>query len=198
MTNKISVTNYKNGGTGTYQVNNSNLIVCVKPVHSFYKNYIELIEFIEINKILGVSKFMIYNETMSPEVSCVLNYYKGHENILTILPWELMEPLEKGEIQNRGCLAALNDCIYRNMNDFGYLMQIDLDEFIIPHIHESIPDMLEYLVLNKIKGEKLGKWQNLIMQENQKKLANPNVTTSFNFQNAFFCLQFGNIFMPPL
>ncbi len=40
--------------------------------------------------------------------------------------------------RTEGLFAALNDCLYRNMNTFKYLMLIDFDEFIIPH-QASLP-----------------------------------------------------------
>ena len=46
-----------------------------------------------------------------------------------------------------------------------YLMNIDLDEYIVPHSKKSIPELLGYLESD-----------------------NENVA-AFNFQNAFFCLQ---------
>jgi hypothetical protein len=41
--------------------------------------------------------------------------------------------------RTEGLFAALNDCLYRNMNTFKYLMLIDFDEFIIPHQAEPNP-----------------------------------------------------------
>ena len=65
------------------------------------------------------------------------------------------------------------------MNDFRYLMLIDFDEFIIPHMNETIPDMLEYLNSNRV------------LTKNGRKLNHPKLTSSYSFQNAFFYLQFG-------
>jgi len=49
--------------------------VCVKPVYNWYNKTQEILEFIEMNRMLGVDKFSFYNHTMSPEVSCVLGHY---------------------------------------------------------------------------------------------------------------------------
>ena len=177
-TNRLPVLNYQNGGTGTYQVNKTDIGVCVKPIHFHYNKTYELIEFIELNKILGVTKFTFYNHTMSDDVSCVLNYYMNQENVVSVKPWNL-EVDSQTEIRTEGLFAALNDCLYRNMNDFHYLMLIDFDEFIIPHMNDSIPDMLEYLNSKKV------------VMKNGRKLTHPKLTSSYSFQNAFFYLQFG-------
>ena len=119
---------------------------------------------------------------MSDDVSCVLNYYMNQENVVSVKPWNL-EVDSQTEIRTEGLFAALNDCLYRNMNDFHYLMLIDFDEFIIPHMNDSIPDMLEYLNSKKV------------VMKNGRKLTHPKLTSSYSFQNAFFYLQFGkNLF----
>ncbi len=72
--NQLPVLNAKDG-TGTYDVNSTDVGVCVKPMHFHYNKSMELIEFIELNKILGVTKFTLYNDTVSNEVNCILNHY---------------------------------------------------------------------------------------------------------------------------
>ena len=172
--------NSKNGGTGTNEVNKTDIGVCVKPIHFHYNKTFELIEFIELNKILGVSKFTFYNHTMSDEVGCVLDYYMNQENEVSVMSWDLKVDSQT-EIRTEGLFAALNDCLYRNMNEFHYLMLIDFDEFVIPHMNDTLPDMLEYLNSNKVT------------MKNGRKLAHPKVTSSYSFQNSFFYLQFGKI-----
>ena len=51
------------------------------------------------------------------------------------------------------------------MHTSKYLMNIDLDEYIVPHSKQTIPELLGYL------------------ESDDKNIA------AFNFQNAFFCLQ---------
>ena len=180
ITNHLPVINFDNGGTGTYEVNKTDVGVCVKPIHFHYNKTLELIEFIELNKILGVSRFTLYNHTMSDEVSCVLNYYTKQEGTTSVMSWDLHVDSQT-EIRTEGLFAALNDCLYRNMNDFRYLMLIDFDEFIIPHMNDTIPDMLEHLNSNRV------------LTKNGRKLNHPKLTSSYSFQNAFFYLQFGKL-----
>ena len=80
-TERLPVINPNNGHTRAYQQrtqsyhkNSKNDVgLCVKPIHSNYNNWLEIIAFIEMNKILGISKFIVYNESMSDNVSCVLD-----------------------------------------------------------------------------------------------------------------------------
>ena len=190
-TNKLLVINSKNGGTGTHKVQNTDIGVCVKPIHSHYNNTLEIIEFIELNKLLGAKKFIIYNESMSEEVSCVLNYYIQKENLVRIIKWDLLSKIDASSVAIRGVLSALNDCIYRNMNEFHYLMQIDLDEFIIPRIHNTIPEMLKYLDSHKTESVKLSRDQIANLKKTAKLRKNSRKTTAYSFQNAMFYLRFG-------
>lgn len=72
--NQLPVLNAETG-TGRDEVNSTEVGVCVKPMHFHYNKTLELIEFIELNKILGVTKFTLYNDTVSQEVNCVLQHY---------------------------------------------------------------------------------------------------------------------------
>ncbi len=55
------------------------------------------------------------------------------EGIVEILTWKL-DLKSQEEIRTEGIFASLNDCLYRNMYKLDYLIFMDLDEYIIPHI----------------------------------------------------------------
>ena len=114
------------------EIDSSAVGVCVKPIHFEYNKTSELIEFIELNRLLGVSRFTLYNDTMSDEVSCVLERYASSKRVqLSVLEWKL-NVASQTEIRTEGLFAALNDCLYRNMLRVQYLALIDFDEFIVP------------------------------------------------------------------
>ena len=182
ITNRLSVINSKNGGTGTHQVNKTDIGVCVKPIRASYNRTLEIVEFIELNKILGVSKFTVYNQSMSEEVSCVLNYYMNQEHSVYVMQWDLMDVDSTLNIHDTGGLAARNDCVYRNMNEFHYLMMVDLDEYIIPHVNTSLQDMLKHL-----NSKNFG----MRVRNPLLKSTHPKLISSYNFKNGFFYLQFG-------
>ncbi|KFM72270.1 hypothetical protein X975_10615, partial [Stegodyphus mimosarum] len=143
------------------------IAVCIKPLHYEYNKVKNLIEFIELNRILGVNHFVLYNHTIGAEVECILKKYEI-EGVVTVLPWQL-DIVSQKEIRTEGLFAALNDCLYRTMYRFRYVLMIDLDEYIIPHKNSSLTVMLEHL--NKKNQERTG---------------------AYSFQNAFFYLQWPN------
>jgi hypothetical protein len=123
-----------------------------------------MLEFLELHSILGVRHFTMYNHTIGPAVSCILNDYVK-QGRLTLLPWQL-PMMSQREIRTEGLFAALNDCLYRNMYHYGYVALIDLDEYIVPRRNDSLPALLSWLSRPGTRA-----------------------AGSFSFQNAFFYLQ---------
>ena len=86
-----------------------------------------------------------------------------------------MDIQSQKEIRTEGLFAALNDCLYRNMNQVQYLMMLDLDELIIPHQQQTLSNMIKVLASKSF---------------NQAgRMVPPSQVSSYSFQNAFFYLQ---------
>jgi len=172
--NFVPVHNYKTGiKPGSISVDPESIGVCVKPLHFTYNKSLELLQFIELNRILGVSKFTLYNDTVSPEVSCLLSHYIN-QGLVKLLPWNL-DMISQKEIRTEGLFAALNDCLYRNMKSVKYLIMMDLDELIIPYQSATLTQMLANLRRRSIVQA--------------GKNISPDQVSSYSFQNAFFYLQ---------
>jgi len=140
------------------------IAVCVKPMHYEYDKVLNLIEFVELNRILGVSHFILYNHTIGRNVDCILEEYI-EAGVITMLPWNL-NMISQQEIRTEGLFAALNDCLYRTMHRFKYVLMIDIDELIIPYKHPNLLSMLKTLDQVNIRR-----------------------TGAYSFQNAFFYSQ---------
>ncbi|KOB74600.1 UPF0392 protein [Operophtera brumata] len=59
-------------------------------------------------------------------VGCVLYHYR-RQGLITLLPWKL-PIVSKVEIRTEGQFAAFNDCLYRSMQNAGWLLVLDVDE----------------------------------------------------------------------
>lgn len=89
----------------------------------------QLIEFVEMYRILGVSHFFIYTSTLVEPQLCVLDQYK-EEGIVTTLRWNTTHTVS-------------GDCIYRAMNKFQYVGTVKITEFIFPrNDSHTLPDLL--------------------------------------------------------
>lgn len=102
---------------------------------------LKVVEFIELNSLLGVSHFYFYNHTCSDQVSCMLRDY-AYQGRASVLPWQLDIPSQT-EIRTEGLFAALNDCLYRTMYRFSYIALIDLDEFIVPRHNDTLQEFIQ-------------------------------------------------------
>ena len=140
-----------------------NFSVCTAPLNYGYNHAHELVEWIELNRILGAEFFTFYNYTSGPAVDSVLNFYRKR-GVVEVIPWRL--PMgddtwpkrnTPDEIHNFGQLASSNDCLRRNREITDYLAVIDLDEFIIPRgegvktwadMMKGLPNFGAYLFCN--------------------------------------------------
>lgn len=127
---------------------------CVSPLHSQFNNTDQLTQWIELNKILGVEKFIAYVTDVTKHAMNVLNYYvlKG---VVTVLPWRLPHTLSDMSLKlvhYNGQIAALNDCLYRSKGKSKYITSIDLDELIIPQMdtHVTWSDLMSSLPISDV------------------------------------------------
>ena len=112
-----------------YAVNMETYGLCVPPITGEI-SVTQLVEFIELSQILGVSHVTFYDSRVSDKTRDVLGYYR-EKGLLSFYPWDLPHYISIN-IQDRGQSAALNDCLYRNMGRFTYIAFNHLDEFIVP------------------------------------------------------------------
>ncbi|XP_060811054.1 beta-1,4-galactosyltransferase galt-1 isoform X2 [Bombus pascuorum] len=161
-TNRILVQNRPETRTKDKEL----LAVCVKPLHYDYDRVLQLIEFIELYRLLGASHVTLYNDTVGTEAGCALKYYEA-KGLVTVLPWHHLDMISQREIRTEGLFAALNDCLYRSMYKYEYVALVDLDEFIIPRHNDTIIDLIRWM----------------------SSRTNTKSTGAYSFQNAFFYLQ---------
>ncbi|KAK0172849.1 hypothetical protein PV328_006116 [Microctonus aethiopoides] len=148
-------------------VERQNLAICVKPLHFNYNRVLQLVEFIELYKILGANHIILYNDTIGDETGCTLEYYEKTRGLVSLLPWHGLDMISQREIRTEALFAALNDCLYRSMYKYEYVALVDLDEFIIPRHNDTIIQLIRWMTSRM----------------------NSKSTSALSFQNAFFYLQ---------
>ncbi|ESN93436.1 hypothetical protein HELRODRAFT_180975 [Helobdella robusta] len=112
-----------------------NFSICVSPLNQHYDKYERMLEWIELNRMFGVEYFFFYNFSTGSKVEKVLNYYVN-ENLATIIQWKLPVKVDErtgaSDVHYYGQLTALNDCLMRSRLTSHFVVNIDLDEFIVP------------------------------------------------------------------
>ncbi|XP_072263092.1 uncharacterized protein [Pyxicephalus adspersus] len=133
----------------------SNFRVCISTLYGNYSNVLQMVQSIEMYKILGASTVTIYNTSCAPDVDKVLRHYI-HEGTVDVVPWPIDRYLQtsnkwrfvKGltsQIGYFGQTAALNDCIYRNMFKSKFVLLNDIDEIILPVKDWDWPSLMKNL-----------------------------------------------------
>jgi len=126
--------------------------VCVSPLNKHYDDIHSLVEFIEMNLILGADKIVFYNHTTGPRLDRYLSHYVSI-GVVDVIPWKIPvavdpdppDPRIAPEIHYFGQVVALNECLYRYMYSSRYLVYTDLDEIIVPRSHDSWRGMMKHL-----------------------------------------------------
>lgn len=123
------------------------LTACVPPMHSFYSNHEQVVEWVELNRVMGVQYFTFYINNISTAVERVLEHYV-HEGLARVLDWKL--PISEHEIHYFAQLAAINDCLYRSKLESEWTQFVDLDEFVVYQRDNplTIPQLLDVLSIH--------------------------------------------------
>lgn len=122
------------------------IAVCPGPVFSNYDNALRIVEMIEIYKILGASKFFIYNASIAEEVLELLKFYE-EQGTVEFLPWNIADVIDltPKNIHHYGLLGCLNDCFYYAtlVDNFQYFIHADFDEIIFPYDVDTLGEYLD-------------------------------------------------------
>ncbi|XP_066466977.1 beta-1,4-galactosyltransferase galt-1-like [Tiliqua scincoides] len=128
--------------------------VCVSPMYGEYNNILQFIQSMEMYKILGVDKVVIYKNSCSQLMEKVLDFYVT-EGTVEIIPWPIdsylsvssywHHSMDAKDIGYYGQITALNDCVYRNMYKSRYVLLNDIDEIILPVKHWNWQTMMREL-----------------------------------------------------
>ena len=124
--------------------------VCVCPLNFRYNKIHELVEMIEMNRLLGATGFTFYNQNSSDLVQSVLKTYID-DGLVKVLNWTLpikvdtWPPSGGVEMHYFAQVLAQNDCLYRNRHFFNYGVFSDLDELIVPHKYGSWSELINFM-----------------------------------------------------
>eukprot|EP00079_Xenopus_tropicalis_P013489 XP_002942015.2 PREDICTED: uncharacterized protein LOC100495879 [Xenopus tropicalis] len=132
----------------------ANFTVCISTMYGNYSNVLQFIQTIEMYKILGAQKVLVYLNNCSRQMEEVLQYYT-EEGTVEVIPWHIQRYLkvtknwqyrnDDTEIGYYGQLSTLNDCLYRNMYSSKFVVLNDQDEIILPFKHRTWDTMMESL-----------------------------------------------------
>ncbi|XP_017054563.1 uncharacterized protein LOC108097043 [Drosophila ficusphila] len=122
-------------------------VICVKAMDFPYEDKSwRLIEWLELMRLLGAHKVVMYDAQMHPNMTRVINdYLTTSPGFVELRPMSLGrgEPHARPHFQHYAMMAdgfnrilnemiPYNDCFYRNMYKYDYVAVFDIDEVIMP------------------------------------------------------------------
>ncbi|XP_041428253.1 beta-1,4-galactosyltransferase galt-1 isoform X2 [Xenopus laevis] len=139
-----------------------NFLVCISALFGSYGNILQFVQSMEMYRMLGAEKVVLYHTDSSSTMKKVLRYYI-EKNVLEVIPWPITSflnvstgwhyPEHPGELHYYGQTAALNDCIYRHMYRSKFILLNDIDELIVPALHQDWPEMMDFLQRSNVTAD---------------------------------------------
>ncbi len=108
------------------------------------RNVYQLVEWMELQHILGVSKVTAYNHSMTDETARIFLHYadKGFVDFRQTVPFREETDGSPFHRMKMHQAPTVNDCIYRNMYSFNKILVLDYDELIVPRLHNKLSKMI--------------------------------------------------------
>ena len=127
--------------------------VCISVMYD-YTNVMQLVQTLEMFRLLGAQHVAIYKSSCNAATQRVLDYYV-QAGFVEIIPWPITKyinvsrgwrhSVSPGDLHYFGQIAALNDCVYRFMYQTQYVVLPDLDEIIVPLTVDTWTELLPLL-----------------------------------------------------
>ncbi|XP_069008711.1 uncharacterized protein [Embiotoca jacksoni] len=131
-----------------------NFTVCISNLFGDYNNVLQYAQTLEMYRLLGVDRVVIYNTSCGPDLERLLQVY-SREGFVEMVPWPIDKHLNPstgwlfsqfgGDVHYYGQLATLNECIYRSMERSRYVLLNDIDEIIMPYQHNNLMSVMNTL-----------------------------------------------------
>ena len=116
--------------------------VCLQsPVYGQTMDLQQIVEFIEMNRVLGAEIITMYVMEMKEDaLQFLLHHYSKH-GLLQLVKWRKLKKWDP--LHYHGQILTMHDCLYRNMDRVKYLAVVDLDEVLLPLKHRSWLELVE-------------------------------------------------------
>lgn len=132
--------------------------VCVKGLDFLHIDFsVRLVEWIELLLLLGTDKIFFYDLHMHPNMHKVLEYYQRNGKALVtpitlpggqpnVPPLQHIYLKEKIAYKRQMELIPYNDCLYRHMHQYRWLVLLDVDEVIVPIVDDDWSALMRRVV----------------------------------------------------
>ncbi|KAF0314567.1 hypothetical protein FJT64_015008 [Amphibalanus amphitrite] len=133
--------------------------VCVKGLQLGDEWAGRLVEWVELLRLIGADAFVFYRYDTGPEVSKVLEHYET-QGVATVVNATLpgfqpnYPPARRRYLRaavwqkRRFELVHYNDCLYRSLYRYRFVVPLDVDEVLVPRQYRTWAELIEHLEVN--------------------------------------------------
>lgn len=118
--------------------------ICIPPLRGEGIEFLyQLTEFIEVSLKLGAGLLTFYDYKTDEPIKRLLAYYRK-KGVVRLLLWDIPSHLTRNvnQLWYHGQVLAVQDCLYRNKATSKFVAFNDIDEYIVPLKHNSVPRFL--------------------------------------------------------
>uniref|UniRef100_A0A3B4UI26 Glycosyltransferase family 92 protein n=1 Tax=Seriola dumerili TaxID=41447 RepID=A0A3B4UI26_SERDU len=115
-----------------------NFTVCISNLFGDYNNVLQFAQTLEMYRLLGVDRVVIYNTSCGPDLNRLLQSY-SQEGFVEMVPWPINEHLTP----STGWLFS------KSMTRSRYVLLNDIDEIIMPYQHNNLMSLMNVLQQQK-------------------------------------------------
>ena len=116
------------------------MAVCVSVSYWMIEPY-KIVEWMELQRLLGVDRIVVYNNSLAHQSLKVLEHYAKTDYLDLRQSHNFLS--DRGEQTFHLHMSpVINDCMYRYMYRYKHIMVIDFDEVIVPHLGDSLVEVL--------------------------------------------------------
>lgn len=140
-----------------------NFAVCVKGMSGTKDNSLRMVEWLELLFLLGAHKVFLYDMGVHSNMSKIFRYYESQGKVevrgLT-LPGDQPNDRDLLDIylrhkvvhKRQNEVIPYNDCLYRNMNRYKFIVLIDTDEIIMPRTSQNWEMLMKKIAPQVMSG----------------------------------------------
>lgn len=118
--------------------------ICTPPLRGQGPEFLyQIAEFIELSLMLGANHITFYDYQIDDAVKQLLLYYK-QLGVVSIQTWNLPGHVTSNvnQLWYHGQVLAIQDCLFRGKAVSKFIAFNDIDEFIVPPKHRTVPSLL--------------------------------------------------------
>lgn len=103
-----------------------------------------LIEWFELQRILGVSRIGVYDMSVEAGLGLEVLRHYAREGFIELRKTDALPVPGRSQYLLHGS-PVINDCLYRNMHSFNWILVIDFDEVLVPKNHSNLRELAAHL-----------------------------------------------------